>query len=181
MAEVKATAVCYLKSKLRERGGDAEKTLLARLPPATARDYIEALPLSWLPIESAATIDEQGAPLLFPGHPAPIRELGHQTAMAGYRGIYRMLLRVTTIPFVLDHAARLWRNHHTEGQISAVLTTAREVTVTVINYSTLNEPIRELVAGYFTALCCLTGASKAHVKRDDDPPVWKWIVTWNDR
>ena len=181
MAEVKAASVCYLKQKIRDLGTNVEGDFLKGLPPQTAQQYLTALPLSWVPIEAAATIYKNGAPVAFPGNPLAIRQLGHETATTSYTGIYRMLLRVATIPFILERAARLWRNHHTDGDITTEMGDDHSAMVTVTNYPDLLEPVRELVAGYLTGLCILTGSKAPRVKRDDRPPTWRWIVTWNDR
>jgi hypothetical protein len=181
MAEVKATSVCYLKLRLRELAGDVERAFLERLPPGVAHHYLEALPLSWVPVEAAGSIYEHGAPLLFPGNTLAIWQLGYETALTSYTGIYRMLLRVASVPLIIERAERLWRNHHTDGDITTESTDVGLVTMSVSNYPVLAEPLRELVAGYIAALCALTGAKNASVRRDDRQPTWRWIVSWSER
>ena len=54
----------------------------------------------------------------------------------------------------------------------------QKVVVTVTDHPTLSEPLREVLAGHYIALVEMTGAHNVQVERDDAPPVWRWIITW---
>jgi hypothetical protein len=179
MAQVKAAGVMFLKQKLHELGSGAEERLLAELTPEVAEDYKTALPLTWLPAESVASIYEASARIIYPNHPNGIQQLGHDTAVASYTGVYRVLLRAATVAFLMQKAPRIWRNHHTDGDMKAEAVTERSAIVSIYNYPDLLEPIRHTVAGFFTGLCALAGGRDPIVRQENQPSVWRWIITWS--
>ena len=51
--------------------------------------------------------------------------------------------------------------------------------MTVKNFPGLPKTMRDIAAGYYVALCELTGAQNVQVVSDDRPPVWRWVVSWS--
>ncbi|MBN1960116.1 MAG: hypothetical protein JW841_04160 [Deltaproteobacteria bacterium] len=180
MAEIKATAVCFIKQKLRDLGGDAESAFIKTLPVKAAEIYKTVLPLSWIPTDIAAIIYKQGAKTLYPGnHNDCLRQLGFESCRVSYTGIYRLLIRISTIPFLLEQAARIWSNHYNKGQVVAQRLSAKTAVFIVRDYPDLNDTLAEVISGYICALCELSGEKDPYVKRENTPSEWRWMVNWS--
>ena len=114
----KADVVVLIKSKLRGMGGDLEPRLLRSLPPKAASAYLDALPVSWLPCDDLEAICDCAARMIYPDDSNPAQRLGHDSGIASYTGVYRVLIRVATVPYLMEKAASLWKNHYTAGTLS---------------------------------------------------------------
>jgi hypothetical protein len=179
MPQVKAAAVVYIKQTLEKMKGNGEARLIHALSQQDAASYRAALPVTWLPVPTIQAIYEGAARILYPGSPTGLRQLGHDSARASYTGVYRMLLRLMTIPYLLEKAALLWKNHHSDGDVTVERISERSAAMVVRSYPTLADPIREVVAGYLAALLEFAGARNPQVKRDDRSTTWRWIVSWD--
>ena len=80
MAKYKGTNIHALRQTLRKKDPSVEAALLGQLSPEDAQVYKTALPISWVPVETAATILSLAAPLVFPGALNPLRSLGEEQA-----------------------------------------------------------------------------------------------------
>ncbi len=179
MADVKAGTVIFIRNRLRTLGGDAERSFLAKLPPEAVASYKGALPVSWIPIAQAAILYTAAAATLYPGDREGLRKLGMEVARANFSSLYRVLLRVLTVPYMLEQAAKLWRTLHTDGTIETEVLGPKRILVQVSNHPEFVEPVREAAAGQFAGLIELTGARDVRVARDDLPTVWRWYITWS--
>ena len=120
---------------------------------------LELTATSWLPVEDVSRYFDVAAPLLFPGHPTPLRELGRVGAQHHLRGIYRVLVRVTTVTFVAEQAATIWATYHRAGRASCDRgTDPNQVLLMVEDHPTLPTRFLEYLSGYLIGTAELTGA-----------------------
>jgi len=178
-AQIKAATISFIKTRMHALANGSEERLLARLQPAARTSYVGAMPISWVPMNHADSIYAAAAEILYPGVAHPIRELGRDAGRASFSSIYRVLLRVLSVPYIMEQAAKLWHTLHTHGDITAEKVEPNCVLVTVSNHPSMGEAVRESAAGQFAVLVELTGARDVQVVRDDRPPVWRWRVSWS--
>lgn len=177
--DYKGIGVVFVRSRLREAGDTVERTVVAQLT-ANERDvYASAMATEWVAIEVASRLFELAAPVLHPGKPMALRLIGRDLARDNMNGVYRALLRVMSVEFVLSQSARLWGTYHRHGLARLDRVGPREVDFVVREYPRLPERFRECMCGWVGGTLELVGAKHAVVtKTDDDPNEWHWRIRW---
>jgi len=177
-AQMKASGIVNTRKLLRELGTAAETAVLEQLAPDDAKIYRETMPINWVPVESVTRILVAAAPVVCAEHPQPIHELGRRLANIELTGLYKVLIRMTTVDFMISQAAKIWGTYHQQGEALALKSSEHEAVFTVKNYPELPERYREMLCGYLQGMVELTGAKLIRVKRDDQPAEWRWIVSY---
>jgi len=159
----KGTNVVSVRRLIQAAG--LEDAVVAQLKPEDAELYRGALAVDWVSIEFIARLFEAAAPALFPREPRPIRQLGCTIARDNLTGVYRVMLRVVSIPFAIERAGNLWRTYNDTGEASVTRfgdeTRAR---MTVTGYEAFPEATLDETAGYIEGVALLCGASTADVQ-----------------
>ena len=62
-----------------------------------------------------ARVYDAAARILYADSVEPLVDLGRDMALSDLTGIYKVLLRVATIPMVIERTARLWTTYHKKG------------------------------------------------------------------
>ncbi|MBX7193652.1 MAG: DUF2378 family protein [Sandaracinaceae bacterium] len=177
--DYKGVGVVFVRTQLREAGASAERAVTTQLTDEELRTYTTTTASSWVPIEHVARMFDLAAPVLHPGKPLPLRLLGRELARDNLRGVYRVLLRVMSVEFVISQSARLWGTYHRRGAARLVRVAPREVDFVVSDYPRLPERFRECMCGWIVGTLELVGAQKPLVtKIDDDPSAWHWHIRW---
>lgn len=175
----KGTGAVFMRSFIRATNPAIEERVLAKLSPEDADRYLKTLEFDWIPIGSITRIFEAAAPLLFPGHHEGLRLIGRAMAYDHLRGIYRIILRVTTVPFVISQTARLWSTYHRRGSARLERNEPQLVHFVVSDYPDLPERFRECLCGYIHGVMELCGARDIRIaKSNDNPSAWLWRVSW---
>ncbi|MFH1811137.1 MAG: hypothetical protein ABIJ09_20520 [Pseudomonadota bacterium] len=157
-----------------------EDALLARLSAADVDTYHATLAVSWVDIEVVARIFAAGAAVLFPGDVRSLRRLGRAIAEDNMRGMYRLILRVISIPFAIGQSARIWGTYNDAGR----MTVEREpdqprLRLVVQDYLDFPDATLEETAGYVEGVALLCGARSAQAEgwREGDRR-FGWRVQW---
>lgn len=181
MAEYKGTTIVFLRGFMREQGEDKESALLGQLSKAEREVYELSLPMSWVPATTAAQLLDKAARVAFPSDPERLERLGAAQAHDHLTGIYKILLRVATIPFVISQSAKLWSTYHNKGRAYVEREGDEPRGVLVVEgYPDLPEPIRTMSVGYVRGVLELTKANDITVRPDfSNPAEWRWVVTWS--
>jgi hypothetical protein len=181
MAQVKAATLIYLRTHLRERGNGAEEAVLAKLPPGDVMQYKTALAMSWIPMEMAARLYPAGVAVLFPSDSEGLKKLGAAVAKDNFTTVYKVLLRLATIPFLIDQTARVWRTYHQQGtpRVERVPDANRAV-LHVEGYPDLLPPVADVMSGYIMGLAELSGARNPRVEVESQGGGrFRWTVAWD--
>ncbi|MCK5242421.1 hypothetical protein KAR34_08210 [bacterium] len=180
MAKTKGGNIVFEREFLRKHGKETEQAFLEKLNAEEINIYQKTLPISWVPIEAAAKIFEMTAATLYPGDAQGLQYLGRAQAYDHLTGIYRIILRITTIPFLIEKTAKLWKNYHDQGRAwSGVGRNKNSAFMIVEDYPDLPETFREMLCGYIAGCMELTGARNVRVTRDNNnPDAWKWNIFW---
>lgn len=176
----KCTGVAWLRDLIEKKGPEAEQAMAKALSPDDYRSYRTAMPISWISEEAITRIFKAAGEILFSGSTSSLAEVGRGMAKANMTGIYQFMLRMTTIPFIMSQASRLWRTYHDTGEASASNGPGdNAVTFTVTGFPTIPADMLEVLRGYVTGLGELTGARNVRTSVDGtDPAAWKWVSTW---
>ncbi len=172
-----ATGIDWLRGLVEARGASAEEQLVRALGADDHAVFRKTLAMSWVPEETALRIYEAAGQILFAGEADVLFEVGRGMARANMTTIYKALIRLTTIPYVLSQAARLWRTYHDRGTATAARRAgANEVVFAVADYPDFIAPMRLVVRGYLGGLAELLGVREYRVVLDEAEP--KWTITW---
>jgi hypothetical protein len=157
----KGTEVASVRSLLRPAG--KEEALVARLSPAEVELYRETLAVAWVPVDFVARLFELAAAELYVGEGRPLRQLGRAIAKDNLTGIYRVMLRIVSVPFAIQRAASLWYTYNDTGEVRTERLGDR-LQMTVSGYPEFPEAALEECAGYTEGLMLMCGARHIEVK-----------------
>jgi hypothetical protein len=176
----KATGFEFLKKKMREQGLQFETDFLAKLSADEVDLYWKALPISWVDLNNLSHVFEIAAAMLFPNHPRPLIEFGREEAQHAMTGLYKVLLRLATVPMIVQKTAVLWKVYYESGQARAEFPPdKKQASLIVTNYPELPYNNRTIVLGYTLGLLDLTGAKNIRYDEDyHDPLAWRWNFYW---
>lgn len=179
MGNYKGVGVVFLRDLMKRTGESAEKTLLNRLDSDQAQIYRTAMPFKWYPVSVTTGLFEVAAEVAFPGDPNKLRKLGKELASDQLKGVYRLLLKVATIPMAIKRAAQLWGTYHDTGKATAWTEGSNRAIFQVAGYHTLPLSACEVLCGFVRGVVELTRATNVDVVLDrSNPSSLKWIVTW---
>ncbi|MFH1810502.1 MAG: hypothetical protein ABIJ09_17305 [Pseudomonadota bacterium] len=176
----KGSTIVYLREQVRIQGEVLEKSLLEGLDAELRALYLETISMSWIDVGLTARLFERAVPLLLSQVADPQQEFGRRQARDQLSGIYRILLRVVSVPMVIQQTARLWSTYHNRGQARALREgDSNRGQLIVEGYPTLPEIIRHNTTGYIVGTLELTSARSIEVQEKfDDPRSWMWNVRW---
>lgn len=180
MPKTKGTGINWLRDLIEAKGPQAEQALAKALSPDDFMAYRTAMPISWFPEDVAIRIYLAAGNILFADKPDVRIEVGRGMARANLNGIYKLLVPLVTIPFLMKQASRLWRTYHDTGVTSIEeFKGEKRIIFTVGNFPDLPADMRQVLRGYILGLSELVGVRNAGVALDEsDNNVWKWVVTW---
>jgi hypothetical protein len=175
----KGTGVDFVRKLLKARGADAA-ALEQKLSPSDTETFHSATTMSWVPAETAVRIFAAAAELLYPGDPRGVFELNRLMAKDNMSGIYRILLRVVSVPVLMARAAKLWSTYHSRGRGRAEGDPEdRAGTFIVEDYPECPLGLLPFIAGFLQGVLEMAGAKNINVAIDSsNPHQWRWRVTW---
>ena len=142
-----------------------EDAVVAQLKPDDAELYRGTLAVAWVSIDFIARLFAAAAPALFPGEPRPIRQLGRTIARDNLTGVYRVMLRIVSIPFAIERAGSLWGTYNDTGNASITrFAAADRARMTVADYDAFPDATLEETAGYIEGVALLCGARTVDVQ-----------------
>ncbi|MEW6516423.1 MAG: hypothetical protein AB1439_05915 [candidate division FCPU426 bacterium] len=179
--EMKAAGIVFMRELFKQSAAGQEEEFLSQLNPEETMQYKNCLPVSWMPIYNYVRILKRGAQILFPGDPAPLQRLSAAEAEYDLQGVYRVLLKVISIPALVNQTAKLWDKYYKRGVARTEADYAsKRATLFVEKYPELPAESRETVTGYLKGALNLTGVKNVQITPDDaDPNQWKWLITWD--
>jgi hypothetical protein len=180
MAQSKGTNIVTVR-KLVDAAG-AEPRVLAALRSDDVDIYRTTQAMSWVDIHAVARIFDAVAVALFPDDARRLRRLGRSIAEDNMRGMYRLILRVVSIPFAIGQSARIWSTYNDTGQVRVEREDGQpRLRLQVSDYPDFPDSALEETAGYVEGLALLCGARSADVQswREGDRTVG-WTVQWTE-
>lgn len=179
MARTKGTNVVSVRRLL--QGAAVEEPVLAQLTPADLELYRETLAVGWVADTFIARLFAVAAPALYPKEPKPIRQLGRTIAQDNLTGVYRVMLRIVSIPFAIERAGSLWRTYNDTGEATITrFGDESRARMTISGYAGFPDECLEETAGYVEGVALLCGAkvADAHPSRPT-PDSFAFEVTWH--
>jgi len=178
LATFKGVALELLK-KLGKEKPELEKKFLAKLSPEAKDIYIKAFNISRIPVKEGTEIKDVFAEVFFKSQASPIRHLGAISAEHALRGVYRVFLRICSPAFVLSRVPNLWAAYYDKGRCLLGESSSHRSEVLLYDFPEIPPRLLEFVAGYILGGVSVAGGKNVEVfKIEDNPQIWKWVVTW---
>lgn len=157
------TASNYLEY-IRSQASPAQlEEIRTRMTPESREELMERaiLPISW--VEYAAVIDLLNAAdvVLGSGDRQLLRELSARNQRENLHGVYRAMLRLLSIPFLIEQGSRLWRKYHACGSMRVQRLSgngSQAVRVLLVDYPSIPEGHEAEIEGAFQSLVTMAGA-----------------------
>lgn len=180
MSDYKGSGIVFLRDQVRRRGPALEQTLLERLGASERTLFLETMSMSWVDMAPTARVLETAIPLLLPEAADPLREFGRRQAHEQLSGIYRILLRVVSVPMVIQQTARLWSTYHSHGQARIERDgDSSSGRLVVTGYPELPLVVRRNTTGYIEGTLERTAVRNIRViELFAEPQAWTWDVRW---
>lgn len=142
--------------------------------------YANTLPVTMVPVDQAAAIFAATAQALYPGDAEGFRKIGMAMARDHLNSLYRIILKISTIPYIIKQTAKLWHIYYTDGKPhSEPHAKEKRVDLVIEEFAHMPEPNREVTAGWVTAGIQIGGAKDVVVKADySNSAAWRWEITW---
>jgi uncharacterized protein (TIGR02265 family) len=180
VARCKGTNLIYLRKLLQDRGPEAEAAFRQWFPLQEQEVFRSAMPVSWVPVELMARYFQAAAEVAFPGDPLGLRKVGAGIARDNLNGVYKILLRVVSVPVLIQQSAKIWSVYQEKGLPSVQRDGDHAGSFMVTDFPDLPPAFREQIAGYLEALLEMSGARDPRVKVDErDPQAWTWRISWS--
>ncbi len=179
MALVKATDYGAVRKLAVKRGKDFEESFVAALSPEHAKAYRQVMVFDWLAVEEHARFLTEAASLLYPNHPLQLLQLGRDMAELTFSGVYRVFLRIPTIPFLISRAATMYKTFYDTGEATAECLQPGRADLEVRGFPEKPQALRITTTGHVQVLLERTGTKGVRVThRDGDPQCWRWSAHW---
>ena len=180
MSHFKGSGLLFLRKEFKNRGEAVEKKFLDSLTPEETETFQKVLAVSWVPVDVAAQLYQKSASALFPNDRMALRRLGMMSANHDLKSIYKIMIRIATVSYVIGQAASLWRTYWDKGQAS----TEKEPNSNTLHYilkDYMDFPsvFHETMCGYVQAVVELTGGKNVNVNCSKLSNEIRWTVTWN--
>lgn len=176
----KGASVVFMRKELRKR--ELESRFDAELnDPATKRRFDVILATDWVPVTDMERFMLAAVPLLYPGKVGALRLLGRDVAQEHLPTVYKILIRVASVHFVLEQAARIFKTYNSTGDahVERRPDVKNAADLVICNYPDMNASLRESGAGFIIGTFELVGAKDVRVVIDDaDPQRWVFHITW---
>ncbi len=179
MSDYKGVGVVFVRRAVDALGHDAGRKLRDGLDEDERAQFDRTVATDWVSIELVTKVFELAAPIMHPGKVGAIRLVGQDLARDNLSGVYRYLVRVLTIPFVLDQAAKLWHTYHRHGRPVVLRHAPTSASFVVRDYPRLPERFRECMCGYIAGTIEVAGGREPLItKTNDDPQAWAFHILW---
>jgi hypothetical protein len=180
MDDYKATDIAFIKKQLGKIGPQREKEFMACLSCEEMQYFEQASTITWLPSEMAFKISGKALPFIYPAPKANYRQFGHDLVHEDFGGIYKDLIRATTVNFIVVSMQRFWPIFNRKGKgTGKLIPEEKKAILTVENYPDMPDQYLELLLGYFRGLFEMIGEKDVSTTLDaSDRQALKFLITW---
>lgn len=181
MAKLKGASFGVVRTLIKEQGKEFEEKYYAALTPEE-RDYVQnAMAVSWVELE----MDENKsalailAKMLYPNDSKAVRKISHVMAVRTVPKVYQIFIRIPTIEFVYQRAAKIWSSYYDKGQLCIENFKETGMEAILRDYPEYPLFLRDAVTGFFEGIGELLKLKNFRIfKIEKDPNAWKWICQW---
>jgi hypothetical protein len=165
LGNVKCTSFLSLKQYWPSLGPDTESRFIQSLPPALAEVYSNLTPGKMLPIETTVAMNEVFGRFLFPQDPESeqLVKLGVLLANLDLNGIYKLLLKITSVPYAIQQSAVLWQTFHDQGETFIEQPDKNHLFYLIFDYPTMPLKYRIFLSGWIKGLLEICGAKNISI------------------
>jgi len=176
--DYKGVGVVFVREQVRALDDERQSAFRAALTPEQLACFEETVATQWVPIEHATACFEALAAVAYSDADDPLLDVGKALAHHDLRGVYRYLVRVATIRFLISQTARLWSTYHRHGEAVMQDLGERHVRLRVTGYVKLPQRFRHCSTGWIHRAMEICGARTIDIREDDARPPWDWVIRW---
>jgi hypothetical protein len=182
MIKVKAGTLSALKATFEKKDPALSKAFLDSLTAEERQTYKVSLVSSWVSKDTSIQISIKAAAVLFPNLPKAqgLREIAVLQAYHDTSGVYKLLFKIVSIPYIIKQSAILWKLYYDQGKahVEEYPGEPKKITFIVEEYP-MDPDHAEIISGYTTGLMKLSGAKDIKIHYDlSKPNSGKWDITW---
>jgi hypothetical protein len=175
----KGTAVDWVRALVDKTDHNGDAAMARALSREDYHVYRSIMGVSWIAQDVVVRILAAAGDILFAHCPDVPFEMGRAMAKTHMTSVYRILLKVATIPIIVSQAARVWRTLNDRGDASCISEPeCRRATFIVNGFPEYSAFMRRVICGYIVGLGALAGEDVTTRLDDSDPNTLKWISTW---
>jgi hypothetical protein len=180
MGNIKGSTVNFIRQEIEKLGGVAMDKLMFALTPEVQTVFKKTLPIQWVPIEHFAAIVKAASPVLYPGDSLAQQKLGQAMAKDNLSGIYKVLMRFTSVPYLAEQSSKLWSTYHQQGKARSEQLTANAANFILEDYPTAPPVFLDFLTGYVYATLSFAPVKNIKIVLDtSNSSAWKYQVTWD--
>ncbi len=179
-SHIKGMVLLTIHTLLKQQEEGTTERFLAQLSPANRTVFESATATQWIPSQTAATFYAAAAPLLFPNHTDDIEQLGRALAQNALGGLYKSILAITSVTFLIKRTPLVWTLYHSTGKAEIILTPGRHQGRMVVRQAAdMPHIILRSVSGFsLHALEMAGGHSVTCQLNTENPDAWEWLFDW---
>jgi hypothetical protein len=182
MGKAKVSNLQFIREEFKRRGKEFEETFITKLNPEEKTAYKDTLTFDWIPAGTLGSIWEKASQLLYPGDlKTSLRKLGSETMRCHLKGIYKVAIHITGIPYIVERSAHVWGTFHDTGTAKCEKSDKKnELSFLLSNYPDLPNALKETVAGSTEAIIDVGGGKLPNVmyqKRSNG--THEWVASWS--
>ncbi|MCD4813887.1 DUF2378 family protein [bacterium] len=181
MDHYRGVGIVFLRNFIKAHGSTIEEKFIQGLNEEQNSIFLDASNNNWVPVPATEKLFEQAARLLYPGDQNAYRHLGRERAKENFSGIYKSLLKITTIAFIIKRAAKVWEASYEKGHARVEKNKDENRAIFIVeDYPEFSPVMMEVGCGYIEGVVGLSSAENIQVNKDvSDPQAWKWHITWD--
>ena len=175
----KGVGVVFVRKQVRALGPSQRERFYAQLTDAERACLDDTLATHWVPVEHAGRLFEVLGKIAYADAPSPLREVGRQLAGHDLGGVYRLLVRITSVRFLLSQHARLWSVYHRQGEATVAEERPKAASLRISGHPSLPASFRVAMAGWLIGAVERCGGKDVVVDHDPDlAPPWRFDIRW---
>ncbi len=179
VVKTKNTDIAYLREILRARGGGLEGAVLAKVSADARQLYENGLAFQWTPLDLQMEVFVAAAEVLFPGDPEGPFRIGRLLADKAYGGVYKAVLRIPSMSFVVGRGPQVWSSYYDVGEAVVENVHAKGCELVVRGFPDFPDVMRDQLRGHLSVLIERTGQKTYSIEHvATDPAAWRWVMRW---
>lgn len=177
MPKVKGNGLHFIRTVLlkKEKTNEFQKLLTHEESEVLFKKIIA----NWIDMKIAVPIYEKAISCFYQGVDNAAANFGYDMALSQFNGMYRFLLKLATLDYLISISSKIWSIYIDTGKIE-IQKDKSKLTFILREFPEIPDTLLEISVGFIAALMSLTNVRNVKVARENsNPQAWKFNVTWN--
>lgn len=182
MNQIKGSSVEFLRQYIKKFDPNMESAMIKLLDGQCRQVYNQAMSVGWVPVEVMDKLLIAFAQTLYADDRLEdaMEKIGYDMGQTQLSGIYRVIIKLSTLPMFVNKSAQLWRLYYKKGTGRAYMDSKSKTAVfSVKNYPDLPLSLRLATIGFIKAVGMLAGLNQVTVEHHQEQKrLWLWVASW---